>query len=87
MSSLELATEATGKQCLACATRQVVLEVLDIPEDYTIAEALAIVEAVFQDGILPLPAQGEGEEEPGRISWTSLIEKGIAAGVLTEQDA
>ncbi len=80
--SLLLRADGTGAY-IASAGQSHQFEVLGIPEDYTDSEALAIVEAVCAAGMLAPPADAG---KPIRITWSALIEKGIAWGVLAEQD-
>jgi len=62
------------------------LEVLGIPEDYADAEALVIIDAVYGAGVLEARARGGTAGGQIRITWAALVEKGIVAGVLVEEE-
>ncbi len=80
--SLLLRADATGISIVSGGQGHH-FEVLGIPADYTDSEALAIVEAVRAAGVLPAPP---GRGKAIRITWKAIVEKGIASGVLAEQD-
>lgn len=87
MKSLYFLTDERGKLCLASNIIQhAIIEVLDIPEDYTDTEVLAITDTVRKAGILKVPRRSGVAGGPVRITWAALVEKGIAAGVLAEED-
>jgi len=81
--SLLFAVDAMGGLRIASAGQAPLLEVLAIPSDYADAEALAIIDAVRSEGILQMPP---GATKPIRITWSAIVERGIASGVLAEQD-
>jgi hypothetical protein len=64
-----------------------VLEILGIPEDYEDAAVQTIAESVLSSGAMEGRARAGAHGGPVRISWAALLEKGIAVGVLEEQDA
>ncbi|HUJ76797.1 MAG TPA: hypothetical protein VL359_18175, partial [bacterium] len=64
-----------------------VLEVLAIPDDYTDASARVIAESVLNSGAIENRARVGARGGPIRITWEALVERGIAAGVLAQDDA
>ena len=86
MRFLYFTTDETGELCIASTIQRAIIEVLDIPEEYTNTEALAITDAAHKAGILRAPDRGGVTGEPVRITWAALVEKGIAGGVLAEED-
>jgi hypothetical protein len=86
MRFLYFATDETGQLCVASPVQRAIIEVLDIPEDYTDAEALAIIDTVHKARILEPPDHGGAAGGPIRITWAALIERGIGAGVLAEEE-
>ena len=88
MRAIYFLTDESGKLCLASTVIQhAIIEVLDIPEDYTYVEVLAITDTVYKAGILKAPGRSGVAGGPVRITWAALVEKGMAAGVLAEEDA
>jgi hypothetical protein len=85
--SLYFTTLPDGGLGLATAMEHAVLEVLGVPEDYADATAQQITESVYKAGILETRARVGVRGGPIRITWAALVEKGIAAGVLEQQDA
>lgn len=81
--SLLFAADAMGALRVASAGQSPLLEVLAIPSDYADADALAIIEAVRSAGVLQMPP---GATKPFRITWSAIVERGIASGILAEQD-
>ena len=87
MKSLYFLTDQSGKLCLASTIIQrAIIEVLDIPEEYTDTEVLAIVDTVYKAGVLKAPGRSGVAGGPVRITWAALVEKGKAAGVLAEEN-
>jgi len=64
-----------------------VFEVLGVPEEYTDEAAQQITETVHKAGVIVGRARTGNRGGPIRITWTALVEKGIAAGVLEQIDA
>ena len=86
MKSLYFLTDESGKLCLASTIIQrAIIEVLDIPEDYTDTEVLAITDTVYKAGVLKAPGRSGVAGGPVRITWAALVEKGMAAGVLGDR--
>ena len=85
--SLVFSQEATGSLGRAAAMDSAVLEVLGIPDDYADDAVRAIAEQVYLSGAMEGRARAGIHGGPVRITWAALIEKGIALGVLEEQDA
>ena len=86
MRFLYFTTDETGELCIASTLQRAIIEVRDIPDDYTSAEALAITDMVHKAGILEAPDRGGVAGGPVRITWAALVEKGMAAGVLAEEE-
>ena len=85
--SLCFGQESNGTLGRAAAMESAVLEVLGIPDDYTDDAVQTIAEQVFLSGAMEGRARAGAHGGPVRITWAALIEKGIALGVLEEQDA
>jgi len=85
MGSLRFTNDSTGNLGLASEVQRAILEVFDVPDEYDSAEVTAIAAAVYEAGIFDIPR--ETSPRSLRITWAALVEKGIAAGVLAEQDA
>jgi len=85
MGSFRFARDTKGILCSVSGTQPAILEVLDVPDDYASAEVSAIVVAVYEAGILSTPS--DESLRTLRITWAALVEKGIASGILTEEDA
>jgi hypothetical protein len=75
-----------GKLGLATTMEHAVLEVLSVPEDYTDESALQIAESVFLSGVIESRARVGTQGGPIRITWEALVERGIEAGVLGQED-
>jgi hypothetical protein len=71
----------------AATMESAVLEVLGIPDDYADDAVQTIAEQVFLSGAMEGRARAGAHGGPVRITWAALIEKGMAIGVLEEQDA
>lgn len=71
----------------AAAMDHAVLEVLAVPEEYTDAAARQIAETVFSTGAIENRARVGSQGGPIRITWEALVERGLAAGVLDQEDA
>jgi hypothetical protein len=84
--SLYFTVEADGKLGIPATMEQAALEVLSVPEDHTGSSVLEIAESVVKSGAIALRARAGTRGGPIRISWAALIEKGLAAGVLEEQE-
>jgi hypothetical protein len=85
--SLYFTSEPDGTLGLASAMEHAVLEVIAVPDDYTDAMAQQIAESVHKAGILETRARAGARGGPIRITWAALVEKGMAAGVLEQEDA
>jgi hypothetical protein len=85
--SLYFTSEPDGTLGLAAAMEHAVLEVIAVPDDYTDAAAQQIAESVHKAGILETRARAGARGGPIRITWAALVEKGMAAGVLEQEDA
>jgi hypothetical protein len=85
--SLYFTSEPDGTLGLAAAMEHAVLEVIAVPDDYTDAMAQQIAESVHKAGILETRARAGARGGPIRITWAALVEKGMAAGVLEQEDA
>jgi len=85
--SLYFTSEPDGTLGLAAAMEHAVLEVIAVPDDYTDAMAQQIAESVHKAGILETRARTGARGGPIRITWAALVEKGMAAGVLEQEDA
>jgi hypothetical protein len=72
MRFLYFATDETGELCISSTMQSAIVEVLDIPEDYTDGEALAITDTVHRACILKAVDHGAPREgrfaSPGRRS-------------------
>jgi hypothetical protein len=84
--SLYFAVQADGRLGVPATMEQAALEVLSVPEDHTGASVLEIAESVVKSGAIALRARAGTRGGPIRISWAALIEKGLAAGVLEEEE-
>jgi hypothetical protein len=84
--SLFLTMGADGKLAVATTMGHAVLEVLSVPDDYTVAAALEIAESVVKSGVIKSRARAGTRGGPIRITWEALVEKGIAADVLEHED-
>lgn len=71
----------------ATSMEQAVLEVLAVPDDYPDDSARQIAESVLMSGVIENRARAGIRGGPVHISWTALVEKGIAVGVLAHEDA
>lgn len=71
----------------AASMEHAVLEVLTIPDDYTDLAVLEIAESVHRSGAIENRARTGTRGGPVRITWAALVERGIAAGVLAQEDA
>jgi len=85
--SLYFSIGVDRKLGLATAIENAVLEVLTVPDDYTDASAQQIAESVLNSGVIENPPWAGARGGSIRITWAALIEKGIAAGVLAQEDA
>jgi hypothetical protein len=85
--SLYFTTQPDGSLALATSMEHAVLEVLAVPEDYTDSAAQQITESVHKAGILVGRARAGTKGGPIRITWAALVEKGIAAGLLEQQES
>ncbi len=85
--SLFFTKEADGTLALATTMEHAILEVLAVPDDYPDTAAQQIADSVYRAGILEARARTGTRGGPVRITWAALVEKGIAAGVLENQDA
>ena len=86
MRFLYFTTDETGELCISSTMQSTIIEVLDIPEDYTDVEALAITATVHKACILKASDRGGAAGGPVRITWAALVEKGMATGVLAEEE-
>lgn len=85
--SLYFTAGAEGRLAPATTMEHAVLEVLWVPNDYTETAALQIAESVLQSGVIESRARTGTRGGPVRITWEALVEKGIAAGALAQEDA
>ena len=85
--SLYFGLEQEATLTPAAAMEHAVLEVLAVPEEYTDAAARYIAETVFNAGAIETRARLGGRGGPIRITWEALVERGLAAGVLDQEDA
>jgi hypothetical protein len=85
--SLFFTLEGDAKLGLATAMEHAVLEVLTVPDDYSDAAAQEIAESVLRSGAIESRARTGTRGGPIRITWAALVEKGIAVGVLAQEDA
>ena len=85
--SLYFTTQTDGSLGLATTMEHAIIEVLGVPEEYTDAASLQIAESVHKAGLLEVRARAGARGGPIRITWAALVEKGITAGVLEQQDA
>ncbi|MGA2612787.1 MAG: hypothetical protein ABSG38_04975 [Spirochaetia bacterium] len=85
--SLYFTIGVDSKLGLATEMEHAVLEVLTVPDDYTDASAQQIAESVLNSGVIENPARGGTGGGSIRITWAALVEKGIAAGVLAQENA
>jgi len=72
---------------LATAMEHAVLEVLKVPDDYSDSAARQIAESVLRAGAIDSRARAGTRGGPIRVTWAALVERGMAAGVLAEEDA
>ncbi len=84
--SLYFAVEVDGKLEAATTMDHAVLEVLTVPEEYSNDDVRLIAESVFNSGVIETRARSGARGGPIRITWAALIEKGMAAGVLAQED-
>jgi hypothetical protein len=85
--SIYFARQDDGTLSLATSMEHAIIEVLSIPDDYTDGQAQQIAESVYKAGIIVGRARTGARGGPLRITWSALVEKGIAAGVLEQKDA
>jgi hypothetical protein len=85
--SLFFTLENEKKLGLATTMEHAVLEVLTVPDDYTDSAAQQIAESVLLSGAIENRARTGTRGGPIRITWAALVEKGIAVGVLAQEDA
>jgi hypothetical protein len=85
--SLYFTSGPEGKLALATTMGHAVLEVLSVPEDYTDDAALQIAESVINSGVIESRVRAGARGGPIRITWDALVERGIAAGALGQEDA
>ena len=85
--SLYFSLEPDRSLVPAATMESAILEVLTIPDDYSDAAVQSIAESVLSSGAIKSPARSGAQGGPVRITWAALIEKGIAGGVLEEQEA
>ena len=78
--------EVDGKLGAAATMESAVLEVLTVPEDYTNDSAQLIAESVLNSGAIENRARAGSRGGPIRITWAALVERGIAAGVLSQEN-
>ncbi len=84
--SLFFGLEEGAKLGLATAMEHAVLEVLAVPDEYTDSAAREIAESVLSSGAIESRARGGTRGGPIRITWAALVERGIAAGVLDQEE-
>ena len=85
--SLFFTLGSDAKLSPANAMEHAVLEVLTIPDDYTDSAVQEIASSVLQAGAIENRARTGTRGGPVRITWAALVERGIAAGVLAQEDA
>ena len=85
--SIFFTLESDTKLGLAKAMEHAVLEVLTVPDDYDDSAAREIAESVLQSGAIESRARAGTRGGPIRITWAALVERGIAVGVLAQEDA
>ncbi len=85
--SLYFTAGADGNLGLATTMEHAVLEVLSVPPDYTDASVLQIAESVIKSGVIESRARAGTRGGPIRITWDALVEKGMASGVLDQEDS
>lgn len=84
--SLFFALEEGTNLGLATTMEHAVLEVLTVPDDYTDFAAREIAESVLRSGAIENRARLGSRGGPVRITWAALVEKGIAVGVLAQEE-
>lgn len=85
--SLCFSLESNSTLGRALTMESAVLEILSIPEDYADSAVKTIAEEVISAGAVETRKRIGAHGGPVRITWDALVEKGIAVGVLEEQDA
>ncbi len=85
--SLFFSLEGDVKLGMAATMEHAVLEVLTVPDDYSDSAVQEIAESVLHAGAIESRARLGTSGGPIRITWAALVEKGIAGGVLAEEDA
>ena len=85
--SLYFTLESDSTLGPARSMENAVLEVLTVPDEYTDAAAQQIAESVLKAGAIENRARTGTRGGPIRITWAALVERGIAAGVLAQEDA
>ena len=70
----------------ATAMEHAVLEVLTVPDEYTDSAVLEIAESVLKSGAIESRARTGTRGGPIRITWAALVERGIANGVLAQEE-
>ena len=84
--SLFFCIQIDGKLGAATTMENAVLEVLTVPDDYTNDSAQMIAESVLNSGAIVNRARVGSRGGPIRITWEALLERGLAAGVLTQEN-
>ena len=83
--SLFFSIQIDGTLGAATTMENAVLEVLTVPDDYTNDSAQLIAESVLNSGAIENRARVGSRGGPIRITWEALLERGLAAGVLTQE--
>ena len=85
--SMYFSAEPDGSLGQASSMEHAILEVQSVPEEYTDAMALQITDSVYKAGIIVKRARLGARGGPIRITWAALVEKGMEAGILANEDA
>jgi hypothetical protein len=84
--SLLFCRQIDRKLGAATTMENAVLEVLTVPEEYSNDSAQLIAESVLNSGAVENRARVGSRGGPIRITWEALLERGLAAGVLAQED-
>lgn len=84
--SLFFSIKVDGTLGTARTMENAVLEVLTVPDYYTDVSARQIAESVLNSGAIENRARIGTQGGPIRITWEALVERGIAAGVLVQEN-
>ena len=84
--SLFFAKGEDAKLGVATTMEHAILEVLTVPDDYSDSAVQEIAESVLGTGAIEARARLGTRGGPIRITWAALVERGIAVGVLAEEE-